>query len=73
MNKRHSDERAPLAKGDRVYGNPCLVTIEQVTDTSAYGRCETCEDRHIIDRFRYESGDGPWRLVQSGRTEEPHD
>lgn len=72
--ERRSDnvERAPMQKGDRIFGTPCLVTIEHVTDTSAYGRCQTCEDRHIIDRLRYEAGDGPWRLVSpSGSSVEP--
>lgn len=51
-----------LAVGDRLTGPPCVVTIDTISIGGlAYGRCETCDDRHVIDGLRYEAGHGPWR------------
>jgi hypothetical protein len=56
-----------LGVGDRIASRPCVVTITRVTDRTAYGHCETCEDSHIIDRTRYEAGVGPWDPSLTGR------
>ncbi len=53
-----------LAKGDRIQARPCVVTIERFSGSSVYGWCATCEARHIIDRFRYEAGGGPWEPLR---------
>lgn len=55
-----------LAMGDRLAARPCVVTIDFLNAHGAAGWCETCNDRHLIDRALYEYGLGPWQATPSG-------
>lgn len=50
-----------IAVGDRLDARPCSVTVASVEGRIARGRCNRCQVEHIIDRDRYDRGEGPWR------------
>ena len=53
-----------LSMGERLAAHPCVVVVDFLNRSNAVGWCESCNDRHIIDRPRYEAGRGPWRPVK---------
>jgi len=68
--RQDTGESRDLATGARITGCPCVVTIERVTQTLAYGHCDTCDHEHVIDRRRYEAGRGPWHPADFGSSVE---
>lgn len=54
------EANGPLAVGDVLRGQPCVVTITTV-GREVWGACSTCGCDHIVDQRMFAQGRGPWK------------